>query len=89
GATTSIFPSDEITHEFLKKQNREECFVPLCADDDAVYDETYEINLDDLEPMIAMPHSPDAVKTVREVAGKKIDQVAIGSCTNSSYRDMM
>ncbi|HJF85094.1 MAG TPA: aconitate hydratase, partial [Megamonas hypermegale] len=89
GATTSIFPSDEITHEFLKKQNREDCFVPLCADDDAVYDETYEINLDDLEPMIAMPHSPDAVKTVREVAGKPIDQVAIGSCTNSSYRDMM
>lgn len=89
GATTSIFPSDEITHEFLKKQNREDCFVPLCADADAVYDEMYEINLDDLEPMIAMPHSPDAVKTVRELAGKPIDQVAIGSCTNSSYRDMM
>lgn len=89
GATTSIFPSDEVTYEFLKKQNREDCFVVLSADDDAVYDETYEINLDDLEPMIAMPHSPDAVKSISEVVGKKIDQVAIGSCTNSSYRDMM
>lgn len=89
GATTSIFPSDEVTYEFLKKQNREDCFVALSADDDAVYDETYEINLDDLEPMIARPHSPDAVKSISEVVGKKIDQVAIGSCTNSSYRDMM
>lgn len=89
GATTSIFPSDEVTYEFLKKQNREDCFVALSADDDAVYDETYEINLDDLEPMIAMPHSPDAVKSISEVVGKKIDQVAIGSCTNSSYRDVM
>ena len=89
GATTSIFPSDEVTYEFLKKQNREDCFVALSADDDAVYDETYEINLDDLEPMIAMPHSPDAVKSISEVVGKKVDQVAIGSCTNSSYRDMM
>lgn len=89
GATTSIFPSDEVTYEFLKKQNREDCFVALSADDDAVYDETYKINLDDLEPMIAMPHSPDAVKSISEVVGKKIDQVAIGSCTNSSYRDMM
>lgn len=89
GATTSIFPSDEVTYEFLKKQNREDCFVALSADDDVVYDETYEINLDDLEPMIAMPHSPDAVKSISEVVGKKIDQVAIGSCTNSSYRDMM
>lgn len=89
GATTSIFPSDEVTYEFLKKQNREDCFVALSADDDAVYDETYEINLDDLEPMIAMPHSPDVVKSISEVVGKKIDQVAIGSCTNSSYRDMM
>lgn len=89
GATTSIFPSDEVTYEFLKKQNREDCFVALSADDEAVYDETYEINLDDLEPMIAMPHSPDAVKSISEVVGKKIDQVAIGSCTNSSYRDMM
>lgn len=89
GATTSIFPSDEVTYEFLKKQNREDCFVALSADDDAVYDETYEINLDDLEPMIAMPHSPDAVKSISEVVGKKIDQIAIGSCTNSSYRDMM
>ena len=76
-------------YEFLKKQNREDCFVALSADDDAVYDETYEINLDDLEPMIAMPHSPDAVKSISEVVGKIIDLVAIGSCTNSSYREMM
>lgn len=89
GATTSIFPSDEITYEFLKKQNRADVFVELHADEDAVYDETYEINLNELEPMIAMPHSPDAVKAISEVVGQKIDQVAIGSCTNSSYRDMM
>ena len=89
GATTSIFPSDEITKEFLRKQNRVEDYVELYADEDAVYDETIQINLDTLEPMIAMPHSPDNVKTVREVQGLKVDQVAIGSCTNSSYMDMM
>ena len=89
GATTSVFPSDEITYEFLKKQHREEDYVELKADDGAVYDETYEIDLDTLEPMIAMPHSPDNVLPISEVLGMKVDQVAIGSCTNSSYRDMM
>ncbi len=89
GATTSIFPSDERTREFLKKQHRESDWTELCADDDARYDQIIEINLDDLEPMIAMPHSPDHVLPITEVLGLKVDQVAIGSCTNSSYRDMM
>ncbi len=89
GATTSIFPSDERTREFLKKQHRESDWTELCADDDAKYDQIIEINLDDLEPMIAMPHSPDHVLPITEVLGLKVDQVAIGSCTNSSYRDMM
>lgn len=89
GATTSIFPSDERTREFLKAQNREEDFIELSADADASYDDVLEINLDLIEPMTAMPHSPDDVKTVKEVEGIKIDQVAIGSCTNSSYLDMM
>ncbi|NBK97246.1 MAG: aconitate hydratase [Erysipelotrichia bacterium] len=89
GATTSIFPSDEITYEFLKKQHREDVYVPLCADKDASYDETYTIDLSTLEPMVAMPHSPDNIKTISEVEGLKVDQVAIGSCTNSSYMDLM
>lgn len=89
GATTSIFPSDEITKEFLEKQGRAEDYVPLCADDDAVYDETYVIDLTTLEPMIAMPHSPDHVMPISEVEGLKVDQCSIGSCTNSSYMDMM
>lgn len=89
GATTSVFPSDEITKEFLKKQNREEDWIELKADEDAVYDQVIEIDLNTLEPMIAMPHSPDNVLPISEVLGLKVDQVAIGSCTNSSYRDMM
>lgn len=89
GATTSVFPSDELTYEFLKKQHREEDYVELKADEDAVYDETIEIDLDTLEPMIAMPHMPDNVLPISEVLNLKVDQVAIGSCTNSSYRDMM
>lgn len=89
GATTSIFPSDEITEAFLRKQQRSEDFVPLCADDDAVYDESYTIDLSTLEPMVAMPHSPDNVVSISEVEGKPIDQCSIGSCTNSSYMDMM
>ncbi|MCH5212471.1 MAG: aconitate hydratase [Oscillospiraceae bacterium] len=89
GATTSIFPSDEITLEFLKAQGREDAYTPLSADEDAVYDEIVEINLGDLVPMAACPHSPDAVKTVEEIGPMKIDQVCIGSCTNSSYMDMM
>lgn len=89
GATTSIFPSDEITREFLKAQGREEDWTPLAADEDAVYDEVIDIDLSKLEPMAAMPHMPDNVKTVREIGKIKIDQVSIGSCTNSSLSDMM
>lgn len=89
GATTSIFPSDEITHEFLKAQGREETYTPLCADADAVYDEEVNIDLSKLEPLAACPHSPDNVKSVSELSGMKIDQVCIGSCTNSSLLDMM
>lgn len=89
GATTSIFPSDEVTKDFLKKQQREDAYVELYADEDAVYDQVIELDLNTIEPMIAMPHSPDNVLPVTEVAGLKVDQVAIGSCTNSSYRDMM
>lgn len=88
GATTSIFPSDEVTLEFLKAQNRAEVWTPLSADEDAVYDEYLEINLSELEPMVACPHSPDNVKKVSELGKMKIDQVCIGSCTNSSLMDM-
>lgn len=89
GATTSIFPSDEITLDFLKAQGREQDYTPLCADDDAEYDEVVEINLSELEPLAACPHSPDNIKTIKELEGQKIDQVCIGSCTNSSLLDMM
>lgn len=89
GATTSIFPSDEITREFLKAQDREEDWTELSSDADAEYDEIIDINLDELKPLAACPHSPDNIKTIEELAGKEINQVCIGSCTNSSYRDMM
>lgn len=89
GATTSIFPSDEQTYAFLKAQQREQDFTPLVADEDADYDECYEIHLDELEPLVAKPHSPDAISTVEEVGAIKVDQVAIGSCTNGSYLDLM
>ncbi|MGN1468302.1 MAG: aconitate hydratase [Ruminococcus sp.] len=89
GATTSIFPSDEITKSFLKAQGREEDWCELKPDEDAVYDEVIDIDLSALVPMAACPHSPDNVKTIKELEGKKIDQVCIGSCTNSSYLDMM
>lgn len=89
GATSSIFPSDEITRKFLETQGRGHVFTLLAADPDAEYDEVIDIILDELEPMIAMPHSPDNVKRVSEVAGRKVDQVFIGSCTNSSYVDLM
>ena len=89
GATTSIFPSDETTREFLKAQGREDVYVPLSADPDAVYDELVEIDLSKLVPLAACPHSPDNVKSVEELSGMKIDQVCIGSCTNSSLMDMM
>ncbi len=89
GATTSIFPSDEKTLEFFKAQGREEDWIEFKADDDAVYDEEITIDLSQLEPLVAKPHSPDNVEEVRTVGKIKIDQVAIGSCTNSSYEDLM
>lgn len=89
GATTSIFPSDEVTRAFLKAQKREEVWKELLPDEDAEYDEVIEINLDELEPLTAAPHSPDNVKKVSELKDVKVDQVAIGSCTNSSYMDLM
>ena len=88
GATTSIFPSDETTLQFLKAQGREEDYVPMSADPDAVYDEEVNIDLSKLVPLAACPHSPDNVKTVEEIGKIKIDQVCIGSCTNSSLQDM-
>lgn len=89
GATTSIFPSDDVTRAFLKAQQREQDFVPLCADEDATYDEMIEIDLSTLVPLVARPHMPDEVVTVKECGPIKVDQVFIGSCTNSSYTDMM
>lgn len=89
GATTSIFPSDETTLEFLKAQNRAEVWTELSADEDAEYDEVIDINLSELVPLAACPHSPDNVKSVDEIGPMKIDQVCIGSCTNSSFMDMM
>ena len=89
GATTSIFPSDEVTHAFLKAQQREQDFVPLSADPDAAYDEILDIDLTVLEPLVAKPHMPDIVETVKQCGPIKVDQVFIGSCTNSSYTDMM
>jgi aconitate hydratase len=88
GATTSIFPSDENTKKWLKAFNREADYIKLEADEDAVYDEIIEINLSELEPLIALPSQPDKVVKVREVAGLKIDQIMIGSCTNTSVQDM-
>ncbi|MBZ4688486.1 MAG: aconitate hydratase [Clostridia bacterium] len=89
GATTSIFPSDRITYQFMKAQGRENEWRELKADEDARYDEKITINLSELVPMVALPHSPDNVQPVENVKGMKVDQVAIGSCTNSSYKDLM
>jgi aconitate hydratase len=89
GATTSIFPSDEITYKFLKIQNRHKSFTPILPDKNALYDETIEINLSNLNPLIAKPHSPDNVVEVKELEGLKLNQICIGSCTNSSYKDLM
>lgn len=89
GATTSIFPSDERTLEFFKAQGREDEYKELKADIDAVYDEEITVNLDELKPLAAQPHSPDNVMEVAEIGKIKVDQVAIGSCTNSSYEDLM
>ena len=89
GATTSIFPSDELTRAFLEMQGRAEAYKPLCADEGAVYDEEYTLDLSALEPLAACPHSPDNVRPIRELSGKKINQVCIGSCTNSSIADLL
>lgn len=89
GATTSIFPSDEKTFEFFKAQGREDDYKELGPDKDAIYDEEIIINLSELEPLAAIPHSPDNVKKIKDLEKIKVDQVAIGSCTNSSYEDLM
>ena len=89
GATTSIFPSDEVTKQFLVAEGRGECYTRIEADEDAVYDKVLEIDLSTLSPLAACPHSPDNVKTVKELEGMKIDQVCIGSCTNSSLVDLL
>ena len=88
GVTTSLFPSDENTLAFLKAQGREEGFIELSADPDAIYDEIFELDLSSIEPLAACPHSPGNIKTVRELAGMAVNQVLIGSCTNSSYMDL-
>ncbi len=89
GATTSIFPSDETTRRFLRAQQREEVWRPLAADEDAEYAQIIEVNLSELEPLIAQPHSPDNVVPVGKIAGTKVNQVCIGSCTNSSLAELM
>ena len=89
GATTSIFPSDKNTLRYLTQQGRTDDYLALAADEDAIYDQTLTIDLSLLRPMVAQPHMPDNVVEVREVEGLKVDQVAVGSCTNSSYTDMM
>jgi aconitate hydratase len=88
GATTSVFPSDEVTRVFLKGQGREDQWMALKADGGVRYGEVFEVNLDEVEPLIALPHSPDNVKAVSEIEGTPVDQVCIGSCTNSSLRDL-
>ena len=88
GVTTSIFPSDAVTRAFFQAQQREQDWVELVADERACYDRTIEVDLGSIEPLAACPHSPGNVKTVRELAGMKVDQVCIGSCTNSSLKDM-
>ncbi len=89
GATTSVFPADDVTEKFLAAQGRKEDFTPIFADEDAVYDRVIEIDLDALTPRIACPHSPDNVKSVNELQEIKVDQVCIGSCTNSSLADLL
>lgn len=89
GVTTSVFPSDEKTRDFLRAQGREKDWIAISADPGAVYDRVIQINLSEVVPMVACPHSPENVKTVKELAGLKLNQVCVGSCTNSSYRDLM
>ncbi len=88
GATTSLFPSDERTLDWLSRQGRGDEYIELAADEDALYDDVVELDLADIEPLVALPHSPDNVRTVREVAGRRVAQVCIGSCTNSSLHDL-
>lgn len=88
GVTSSVFPSDEVTRQFLKAQGREAQWQEIIADPGAKYTRTITIDLSEIVPMLACPHSPDNVSSVKEVVGKKVDQVIIGSCTNSSYRDL-
>ncbi|HSA79007.1 MAG TPA: aconitate hydratase, partial [Nitrospirota bacterium] len=89
GVTTSVFPSDEITKSFLKAQHREREWTAVAADDDAKYEKVIDLDLGSVEPLMAKPHSPDNIGTVKELVGTKVDQVMVGSCTNSSYRDLM
>jgi Aconitase A len=89
GASTSIFPSDEITEEFLRKQGRGSDFIAISSDADAEYDRVIDIDLNTLEPLIACPHMPDNVVKVSSLKGQKVDQVCVGSCTNSSLLDML
>ena len=89
GATTSIFPADANARAFMKAQGREQDFVEMLPSPDAHYDDVIEIDLSKLEPLVALPHMPDNVQTVTETGPIKVDQVCIGSCTNSSYLDMM
>jgi aconitate hydratase len=89
GVTTSVFPSDELTLAFLKAQGREEDWVQIEADDDAQYEKVVDIDLSEIVPLAAYPHSPGNIKTLRELEGLQVDQVCMGSCTNSSYRDLM
>ncbi|MBN2803511.1 MAG: aconitate hydratase [Deltaproteobacteria bacterium] len=88
GCTTSIFPSDEITKAFMEAENRADQWIELKADEGATYDEILKINLSEVEPLAACPHSPGLIKTVKELSGMPVNQVGIGSCTNSSYRDL-
>lgn len=89
GVTTSVFPSDEVTLAFLKAQGREQDWVEIKADDDAEYEKIVDLDLGEIEPLVACPHSPGNVKTVKELEGLEVDQVCIGSCTNSSFKDLM
>ena len=89
GATTSIFPSDEVTKDFLRREGRENDFIELSSDSDAIYDEIIDIDLSNLDALAACPSMPDNVKKIKEIEGTKVDQVLVGSCTNSSYLDMM
>lgn len=89
GVTTSVFPSDEITKQFLKAQGREKDWVEVKADEDAKYDRVVDVDLSEIVPLVACPHSPGSIKTVKELEGMNVNQVCIGSCTNSSYKDLM